>query len=97
MYICVYWFNISSTFPPGTPIIDKYFSFSNTVVELVPGRKRRYPSINHNYESKSVPGLFFAGTNTHGLDHRKSSGGFIHGFRYTGTGAHWLPVASGLL
>lgn len=25
-----------------------------------------------------------AGTNTHSIDFRKSAGGFIHGFRYTG-------------
>ena len=25
-----------------------------------------------------------AGTNTHSVDFRKSAGGFIHGFRYTG-------------
>ncbi len=28
-------------------------------------------------------GMFFAGTNTHSLDFRKSAGGFIHGYRYT--------------
>lgn len=47
------------------------------------GRKNKYPVIGHNYESLTHPGLFFAGTNTHSLDHRKSAGGFIHGFRYT--------------
>ena len=31
-----------------------------------------------------MPGLFFVGPPTHSLDHRKSAGGFIHGFRYTG-------------
>ena len=34
------------------------------------------------YESTSHAGLFFAGTLMHGHDHKKSSGGFIHGFRY---------------
>ncbi|XP_072042919.1 FAD-dependent oxidoreductase domain-containing protein 2-like [Amphiura filiformis] len=43
----------------------------------------KYPRIKHDYEAASVPGLFFAGTNTHSLDFRKSAGGFIHGFRYT--------------
>lgn len=47
-------------------------------------RKDKFPHIKHNYEAVDVPGLFFAGTNTHSLDVRKSAGGFIHGFRYTG-------------
>lgn len=38
----------------------------------------------HNYESVENPHMYFAGTNTHSLDFRKSAGGFIHGFRYTG-------------
>ncbi|KAL5017960.1 hypothetical protein ScPMuIL_003682 [Solemya velum] len=29
------------------------------------GRGRKYPGINHNYESVDVPGLFFAGSITH--------------------------------
>ena len=43
---------------------------------------RRYPGLTPGFESTNVPGLFFAGTLMHGRDHRKSSGGFIHGFRY---------------
>ena len=31
--------------------------------------------------------LYIAGVNTHSLDYRKSAGGFIHGYRYTGN--HW--------
>lgn len=27
---------------------------------------------------------FAAGVNAHSLDYRKSAGGFIHGYRYTG-------------
>ncbi|CAH3185055.1 unnamed protein product, partial [Porites evermanni] len=46
-------------------------------------RSRKYPEIQPNYESTTVPRLFFAGTNTHSIDLRKSAGGFIHGFRYT--------------
>jgi len=43
----------------------------------------KYPAITHGYEAEGVPGLFFAGALTHGLDFRKSAGGFVHGFRYT--------------
>ncbi|XP_072035776.1 FAD-dependent oxidoreductase domain-containing protein 2-like [Amphiura filiformis] len=52
------------------------------------GRKKKFPAIKANYESLKVPGLFFAGTNTHSLDFRKSAGGFIHGFRYTARALH---------
>lgn len=47
------------------------------------GRTVKYPAIGYDYESKDYSNLFFAGTVTHSLDFRKSSGGFIHGFRYT--------------
>jgi hypothetical protein len=43
----------------------------------------KYPAITHEFEAEGVPGLFFAGALTHGLDFRKSAGGFVHGFRYT--------------
>ena len=42
----------------------------------------KHPAITPRFESANVRGLFFAGTLMHGLDHKKSSGGFIHGFRY---------------
>ena len=47
-------------------------------------RKAKYPKIDHGYESADYPGLYYAGAVTHSLDYRKSAGGFIHGFRYTG-------------
>lgn len=43
---------------------------------------KKYPSISGIFESTEVSNLFFAGTQTHGLDYRKTSSGFIHGFRY---------------
>jgi hypothetical protein len=42
----------------------------------------RYPEMDSSYQSTNVPGLYFAGTLTHGFDKGKSAGGFIHGFRY---------------
>ncbi|XP_006816538.1 FAD-dependent oxidoreductase domain-containing protein 2-like [Saccoglossus kowalevskii] len=62
------------------------FSLFDKSVHVEPGRikgKEKYPAITHSYEAFNVPGLFFTGTNTHSLDHKKSAGGFIHGFRYT--------------
>jgi hypothetical protein len=44
----------------------------------------KYPELSSCYES-SEPGLYFAGTVSHGVDKKRygSAGGFIHGFRYT--------------
>ena len=43
----------------------------------------KYAALSPEFESINTRGLFFAGALGHGLDWRKSSGGFIHGFRYT--------------
>jgi thioredoxin reductase len=52
------------------------------------GRRKKFPMINADFQSKVTPNLYFAGTNTHSLDFRKSAGGFIHGFRYTARALH---------
>jgi len=57
---------------------------NSTNIQQGRGRAKKFPAIKHNYESMSTPGLFFAGATSHSLDFRKSAGGFIHGFRYTG-------------
>lgn len=49
-------------------------------LELVPNKQ--YPYISHKYESVNNKRLYFIGSLMHSLDHKKSSGGFIHGFRY---------------
>lgn len=49
----------------------------------VGGTHDRYPALDATYQSVNVPGLYFAGTLTHGNDKGRSAGGFIHGFRYT--------------
>lgn len=43
----------------------------------------KYPVMTSEYESATVPGMYFAGQLGHGKDHKRSAGGFIHGFRYT--------------
>lgn len=48
------------------------------------GSKKKYPLIKPSYEAKATRGLFVLGTASHSVDFRKSAGGFIHGFRYTG-------------
>jgi thioredoxin reductase len=42
----------------------------------------RFPEQNPAFESTSVPGLYFAGTLTQQRDFKRSTSGFIHGFRY---------------
>merc|ERR1711935_1093531 len=43
----------------------------------------KYAVMNSKYESVNVPGLYYAGTLSHGKDVKRSAGAFIHGFRYT--------------
>ncbi|MCI3278085.1 NAD(P)-binding domain-containing protein [Streptomyces cylindrosporus] len=42
----------------------------------------RFAALTPAYESVNVPGLYFAGTLMQQRDFKKSTGGFIHGFRY---------------
>ena len=42
----------------------------------------RFPAQTSAWESPNVPGLYFAGTLMQVRDYHKSTGGFIHGFRY---------------
>ncbi|MHC3467573.1 NAD(P)-binding domain-containing protein [Streptomyces sp. 7R007] len=42
----------------------------------------RFAELTPAYESVNVPGLYFAGTLMQQRDFKKSTGGFIHGFRY---------------
>jgi thioredoxin reductase len=55
-------------------------SIFNFDIDLTSNNK--YPVISHNYESSNNKNLFFIGSLMHSLDFKKSSGGFIHGFRY---------------
>jgi len=56
---------------------NSIFNFNiNTVLN------NKYPHINLQYESVNNKNLFFIGTLMHSFDYKKSSGGFIHGFRY---------------
>lgn len=42
----------------------------------------KYPALTPAFESINEPGLFFAGTVTASLDHKRTTSAFIHGFRY---------------
>ncbi|GMH57927.1 hypothetical protein TrVE_jg11848 [Triparma verrucosa] len=45
--------------------------------------KNRYPPLTAFNELVDTPNIFAAGAISHGRDYKESSGGFIHGFRYT--------------
>ncbi|XP_071797153.1 FAD-dependent oxidoreductase domain-containing protein 2-like [Asterias amurensis] len=65
------------------------FKFDNSIFNndskpmMGESKLSKFPKMSANYESTEVPGLFFAGAISHAVDHPKSAGGFIHGFRYT--------------
>lgn len=74
--------NINDTFDhiilcTGWKFDNSIFNFNiNTILN------DKYPSINYNFQSINNKNLYFIGSLMHSLDLRKSSGGFIHGFRY---------------
>lgn len=86
--------------PDNFPLRDSYdrvirclgfqFDFKIFDNDTRPGSRQsgKYPRIKPDYEADGIPGLYFAGTNSHSLDFRKSAGGFIHGFRYTARALH---------
>ena len=80
---------------PYIPSGDKFRGFDHVILctgwkfdtsifdlelEMTPNDK--YPAINPKYESVNNKNLFFIGALMHSRDYKKSSGGFIHGFRY---------------
>jgi thioredoxin reductase len=48
----------------------------------------RFPAQSPAWESVNVPGLYFAGTITQERDFKRSTSGFIHGFRYAVRALH---------
>ncbi|MFE7810832.1 FAD-dependent oxidoreductase [Streptomyces sp. NPDC057433] len=48
----------------------------------------RFPAVTPVGESVNVPELYFAGTLTQGRDFKKSTTGFVHGFRYSVRALH---------
>lgn len=50
----------------------------------------RFPAQTSEWESTNVPDLYFAGTLTQACDFKKTTSGFIHGFRYNILALHRL-------
>lgn len=49
---------------------------------IEPKHNGKVPLVNPNFESENIKNLFFAGVLGQHISYRKSSGAFIHGFRY---------------
>ncbi len=49
---------------------------------IKPEHNEKVPLINSNFESVNISNLFFAGVLSQHIAYKKSSGAFIHGFRY---------------
>lgn len=60
------------------------WKFNNSIFnfELNTTVNNKFPEIDFKYESTNNTNLFFIGSLMHSHDFKKSSGGFIHGFRY---------------
>jgi hypothetical protein len=73
-------------------VLDQSIFTESTQPEM--DYREKYPVLTPAYESINQPGIYYAGTIGHSRDWRKSSGGFIHGFRYTARALHrWLELA----
>jgi len=84
---CLGWRFQRELFPAG----DAELGTESAAVSL--DKIDKYPVMTSTFESVDQPGIYFAGTLAHGRDFGKSSGGFIHGFRYTaGVLDKWLQV-----
>ena len=54
-----------------------------------PATVPKYPLIDAAYRVVGHTNMYVLGAAAHSLDYRKSAGGFVHGFRYTG----WVYTA----
>eukprot|EP00933_Yihiella_yeosuensis_P015156 TRINITY_DN13319_c0_g4_i1.p1 TRINITY_DN13319_c0_g4~~TRINITY_DN13319_c0_g4_i1.p1 ORF type:complete len:740 (+),score=110.38 TRINITY_DN13319_c0_g4_i1:46-2265(+) len=69
-------------------VIDKSIFGQSLRDEVATIHKERFLNITPDFQVQNtsgnvVPGLYTAGALSHGFDYKVSSGGFIHGFRYT--------------
>lgn len=78
-----------SPYPLRYDVVIRCLGFRHNMDLYAPSARPRmqsndkYPWMTTEYESVTVPGLYFAGELLHGKDYKRSAGGFIHGFRYT--------------
>jgi hypothetical protein len=79
-----YNFTEDSIFPINYDLIIccTGWTFDRSIFDFVILLGNKYPVITPLFESMNNKNLYFIGSLMHSLDFRKSSGGFIHGFRY---------------
>lgn len=79
-----YWFIITNIEPIvyDHVIFATGWEFNPSMFTFEVAKKGHLPDITPEYESTSHQGLYFIGSLSHALEKGKSSGGFIHGFRY---------------
>lgn len=59
------------------------FTVDNSIFgNIKPDNNGKVPLLKSNFESKNINNLFFAGILSQEISYKKSSGPFIHGFRY---------------
>lgn len=58
------------------------WKFDTSIFKFDIEMDKKLPKLRTNYESTNNPNLFFIGSLMQSLDYKKSSGAFIHGFRY---------------
>lgn len=65
-------------------IICTGWNFDNSIYnfDISMTKNNKFPLVNYNFESVNNKNLFFIGSLMHSVDFRKSSGGFLSGFRY---------------
>ena len=65
--------------------MDLFLLFSDSCPQASSGMYiKKFPLITSRYEAVGNPHMYIIGGAAHSLDYRKSAGGFIHGFRYSG-------------
>ncbi|KAI3378626.1 hypothetical protein SNEBB_006074 [Seison nebaliae] len=60
------------------------FQFDNSIFRNMSKKDEvKFPAITNFYGFAGKPNIYVGGVASHGVDYKKSAGGFIHGYRYT--------------
>ena len=80
------WFidSIREEFKTNVTIFCGGFSgkHGNLVNDMDPRTKYKFPRVEAFFGAVGLPNVWYAGALMHGTDFKRSSGGFVHGFRY---------------
>ena len=73
----------------GAPLVQSAGDTQVRDVTVASDPSQTYAEVGSNFESTSEPDVFVAGALGHFRDHKRSSGAFIHGFRYLARSLVW--------